>query len=171
MSGKKLAVSYLLLIALAIAGAWLGGVFSAYDPAKEVSGGELLLTVAGFFMLVGAIVGIVVLISRNRRPMSQGQRVLWEDTRAQGKRRYVGTYILRGSSIILAISLASILNHYWSGKPVTAYDLGINAAVALVFVGGVCYAAIRTWDYYEWEYHNPTQSTPRHNNSLGPTPR
>jgi hypothetical protein len=52
-------------------------------------------------MILGAIVGIVVLASRNRRPMNQEQQLVWENTRVQGKRRYILGYVLRGSLISL----------------------------------------------------------------------
>ena len=155
MSRKKLTVSYLLLIALGIVGAWLVGLFEGDRPARDVSGGEVLLAVLGFFMSLGAIVGIFVLISRNRRPMNQEQRVVWEQVRAQGKKRYIGNYVLRGSLITLVSFSFPLLKNYWAGKSISD-DLGIYAALSLICVGGVYYAAVRTWSYYEWEYHNKT---------------
>ena len=95
--------------------------------------------------------------------MHQEQRVLWEHVRVQGKRRYIRNYVLRGSLITLVSTSFLLLKDYWSGKSITD-DLGILAAISLILIGGAYYAAIRTWGYYEWEYHNAPQSSSQHNN-------
>jgi hypothetical protein len=163
MTKKKLTLSYLLLIALVIFGAWLTGQF--IDYLESVPDLRIL---PGLIIPMGAVVGILLLIRDNRKPMNQGQRLNWASIRNQGKKKYIRGYVLIGLLVGLSNAVFSLIKDYWSGRP---FDFSFNnlvfiLALSAISIGGLFYAAIRMWDYNEWKYKNAPDPKPQPNNSF-----
>jgi hypothetical protein len=148
MSRRKSIVVYAALIALGLLGAYQVGMFEGESVSRDVSGFELILALIGFFLLLGALIGIVLVIRQNSRPMSESEMREWAIVREVGKRKYILRAVLKGVLFgVLAISWP-IISDYWKVK---SFDLIIDsirtyAALVLTCVFGAYYAGIRTWD-------------------------
>ncbi len=151
---RKSIVIYSGLVIAGVLGAWLAGLFEPATPSAEISGGELLLAFLGFFLLVGALIGVVLVFrksmqSRNKLDMSD-----WEVVREKGKGAYIKSALLKGVLLGLVAITWPVLSDYWKGDLInqTLNSLGIYIAIVLICVLGAYYAAIRTWDANERSY-------------------
>ncbi len=86
MSRGRSIIVYGVLTGVGILGANLVGFFEEDSPAHDVSGLELLWALAGFLLLVGALIGIVLVIRSNMRPMSERDIFEWRLLRQRGRR-------------------------------------------------------------------------------------
>src|SRR5215212_9004948 len=96
MTRRNSILAYMTLIALGVLGAVLIGLFEGEEPTGDISGLDMLLSFVGFFIFLGALIGIVLVIRQNMRPMSQEEIVGWEIIRKRGKRSYIRNAIVRG---------------------------------------------------------------------------
>lgn len=147
------------LLAVGIFGAWLVGIFEGEtNPTKEVTLLDLTLSFFGLVIFCAATVGVFLLFSWNRKPMTAAQGIAWEHVRATGKWSYVLNFTLRASAIIaLAMLILVSIDRFT--------NLKIYAVVSAGIIGCIIYAGIRFWGYYEAEYHY-LQSKLQHDNSL-----
>jgi hypothetical protein len=165
MSGRNSIAAYLMLIALAVLGAWLNGQFQ-----DDVTDASLLRLMAGLVIMVGALIGIVLLIRRGLRPMGQRELAAWGVVRSGGRRSYLRAAILRGlvfGLFCISWPLARDLRRGESLAPVID-SLWVYVAVFLVGVFAAVYAAVRTWDAREKDYEASGGSAARPND--GPHP-
>ena len=171
MTRRNSILAYMILIALGILGAWLVGMFEGEEPAGDISGLEVLLSLVGFFIFLGALIGIVLVIRQNMRPMSQKEIAGWEIIRKRGKRSYIRNAIVKGILFgLLGISWP-VMSDFWKVKSFSLIrdSIWIYVALFLVCVFAVFYAAIRTWDANERDYEALATSQPQHNNGMHPT--
>lgn len=173
MSRRNTALAFASLIASAILGAWLTGMFEGEKKAEDISGLTLLLGVLGFFIFLGSLIGILLLIRQNLRPMSQREMLAWETIREKGKRSYIRNAIVRGFILGLISITWPLISDYWKVKSFGSIinSLWIHVALFLVVIFASYYAAIRTWDANEKDYEVLIQSTPQPNNLFNPTTR
>jgi preprotein translocase subunit SecG len=161
---RNTAIAYVFLVAIAIVGAWLVGMFEGEtDPTKEITGLDLALSLFGFVIFCTAIVAGFVLFSRNRKPMTPVQGLAWERGRAKGKWSYIRAFIVRAGTTIVLTMLILILVDRSQGDRLT--NLKIYAELTAGIIACIIYAAFRFWRYYESEYKS-LQSKPQHNKSL-----
>jgi MFS family permease len=151
---RKSIVLYSGLVIAGVLGAWLIGLFEPPAPSAEISGGQLLLAFLGFFLLVGALIGIVLVFRRTMRSRNKQDMSDWEVVREKGKRAYIQSALLKGILLGLVAMVWPLLSDYWKGDPVsqTLNSLWIYIAIVLMCVLGGFYAARRTWDANERIY-------------------
>ena len=160
MFRKHSAVIYVILIVVGLIGAWLTGLFEgAADRAHEVSRGELLAAFLGFFLFVGALLGIVLLIRRSMTPLTQEQLSQWERIRARGRAAYIGVEVVKGFIAgFLALTWPLISDYRKTGSLISiAASLWIYIPLFLTCVFVMYYGAIRTWNLNEKEYKARSQ--------------
>src|SRR5437660_220720 len=116
MFRKQSIAGYATLLILSFVGAWLTGLFENSDRLKEVSGGELLAAFLGFFILVGALLGIVLLIRRDLTPLTEDQVSEWEHVRRRGRSPYVRAAIIKGFIIGLFALSWPFISDYWKTR-------------------------------------------------------
>ena len=145
---------YATLIILGLIGAWLTGLFGGSERAHDVSGKELLGAFLGFFLFVGALIGIAFLVRRKTTPLNQEQLSQWKRIRMRGRGAYIGTAIVKGLLAgFLALSWPLISDYRKTGSMSLIIDsLWLYVALFLTCVFGMYYAAIRTWSSNEKEY-------------------
>ena len=167
MSRSNSVAAYLLLIALVFLGAWLNGQFT--DDVDDVS---FLRLASGLVIMVGALIGIVLLIRRDLRPMNQRELAAWEAIREKGKRSYLRSAIIRGTGFGLIGISWPLARDLWKAKSLAPVidSLWIYIAVFLTFVFAAFYAAVRSWDANEKDYEALAESAAQHNNGMHPTP-
>jgi hypothetical protein len=151
---RKSIVLYSGLIIAGVLGAWLAGLFEPVSPSAEISGGELLLAFLGFFLLIGALIGIVLVFRRTMRSGNKQDMSDWEVVRGKGKRAFIQGALLKGILLGLVAIAWPLLSDYWKGDLVsqTLNSLWIYIAIVLICVLGGYYAARRTWDANERIY-------------------
>ena len=149
MSRRNSVVAYLLLIALVVFGAWLNGQFM-----DDVSGLSFLRLILGLIIVVGALIGIVLLIRRDMRPMNQRELAVWEIIREKGKRNYLRDAIVNGIIFGLISISWLLISDLWKAKSFASLidSLWIYVVLFLTCVLAVYYAAVRTWDANEKDY-------------------
>lgn len=159
-------IVYLLLLALVIFGAWLNGQF--IDDVSEVS---FLRLISGLIIMMGALIGIILLIRHDMRPMDQRVLTVWGVIRAKGRRNYLRGAVVRGVIFGLVLFLWPLISHLWKAESFAsvADSLWVYVALYLTCVFGVYYAAVRTWDANEKAYEALFQSKARHNNAMQST--
>ena len=153
MSRGKSIIVYVILAVFAILAAQLLGLFEVDNPAKEVSGLELLSALVGFLLLLTALIGTILLIRHNMRPMSTGDISEWETLRRHGKRAFVRNALLKGIAFgLLAVSWP-LISEYSRAKSFgpMVHSLWMYLALVLTCVFGASYAAIRIWNANERE--------------------
>jgi hypothetical protein len=165
MSRRNSIFGYFILIALAVFGAWLNGQFT-----NSVENYSFLRLFLGLLIMVGALIGIVLLIRHNMRPMSQAEKAGWEIIRKGGKRSFIRSSLVRGFFLGLISISWPLFSDLWHGNSI-ANDLWIFVALILVVTFGSYYAAMRIWDANEYDYKSSVQSEAQPNNSFNPTPR
>jgi hypothetical protein len=145
---------YATLIILGLIGAWLTGLFEGSEHVYDVSGKELLGAFLGFFLFVGALIGIALLVRRKTTPLTQEQLSQWERIRMRGRGAYIGAAIVKGLLAgFLALSWPLISDYRKTGSMSLIIDsLWLYVALFLTCVFGMYYAAIRTWNANEKEY-------------------
>jgi hypothetical protein len=163
MSRRYFILTYWLLMALVYLGIWLGGIFKSNTDDLST-----LRVASGYFLIMAASIGLIVLIYRNIRPMGQRGIVAWEITRKRGKRTYILNAILKGFLLGVMGSLISIAGNFWHSSSISE-SLSIAAGITVVIIIGMCYAAIRTWDANEKDYKALALTEAQHNNSLNRT--
>ncbi len=122
-----------------------------------------MLSFFGLMIFCAAIVGVVVLIARNRKPMTSNQGIAWEGVRSKGKWWYVRNQTIRASTMIV-VAMAIVASTDISQGTLLA-NLRIYLVITVGIIACATYAAIRFWRYYESEYQL-LQSKPQHNKSL-----
>jgi TRAP-type C4-dicarboxylate transport system permease small subunit len=172
MSRRNSVLAYVILIAFGILGAWLIGMFEGEKPAENISGLDMLLSFVGFFIFLGALIGIVLVIRQNMRPMSRKEIAGWEIIRRRGKRSYIRNAIVKGILFGLIGISWPVISDFWKVKSFSLImaSIWIYAALFLVCVFAAFYAALRIWDGNEKAYEALIQSKPQHNNGMHPTP-
>ena len=172
MTRRNSILAYMILIAFGILGAWLVGMFEGEEPAKDISGLDMLLSFAGFFIFLGALIGIVLVIRQNMRPMSQKEIVGWEIIRKRGKRSYIRNAIVKGILFGLIGISWPVMSDFFKTKSFSLIldSIWIYVALFLTCVFAAFYAAVRIWDANERDYETLAQSKSQHNNGMHPTP-
>jgi len=164
MSRRKSIIVYAALVAGALLGARLVGLFEGESPGREISGLEMLTALFGFLLFLGALIGIVLMIRQNMRPMNEREIFEWEILRRKGRGAYIRQAILKGVLFgLLAISWP-VISDYLKER---SFDLMVDSlwiyvALFLTCVLGAYYAAIRIWDANERHFEALVQSRPRH---------
>ena len=159
MSRGKSIIGYMILAVFAILGAQLLGLFEVDSPASEVSGLELLSALFGFLLLLTALLGTLLLIRHNMRPMSRADISEWEIRRRQGKGAFIRNALLKGIAFgLLAVSWP-LISEYLRAKSLgpMVRSLWMYLALVLTCVFGASYAAIRIWNANEREISNGRQ--------------
>ena len=153
MSRGKSIIVYMILASVAILGAQLLGLFEVDSPSKEVSGLELLSALAGFLLLLVALIGTILLIRHNMRPMSKRDISEWEILRRQGKRAFVRNALLKGIALGLVAVSWPLISEYLRAKSFgpMVHSLWMYVALVLTCVFGATYGAIRIWNANERE--------------------
>ena len=164
MSRRNSVFAYLFLIGLAIFGAWLNGQFTG-----SVESLSFLRLFSGLVIMIGALVGIVLLIRRGLRPMDKRELAVWGVVRGRGKRSYIRSAALKGVLFGLVSISWPIINDLRKAR-LTSDSLLVCVALFLTCVFGMCYAAIRIWDANEKAYEVLAPPVPQHNNGVRPTP-
>jgi hypothetical protein len=151
---RKSIVLYSGLVIAGVLGAWLAGLFEPVSPSAEISGGELLLAFLGFFLLIGALIGIVLVFRRTMRSGNKQDMSDWEVVRGKGKRAFIQGALLKGLLLGFVAITWPLLSDYRKGDLVsqTLNSLWIYIAIVLTCVLGGYYAARRTWDANERIY-------------------
>ena len=156
---RKSIVIYSGLIIAGVLGAWLAGLFEPATPSAEISGGELLLAFLGFFLLVGALIGVVLVFRKNMQSGNTHDMSAWEVVREKGKGAYIKSALLKGVLLGLVAITWPVLSDYWKGDvSQTLNSLWIYIAIVLICVFGGYYAAKRTWDANERIYESEHDS-------------
>src|SRR5215203_1054293 len=93
---RKSIVLYSSLIIAGVLGAWLADLFEPATPSAEIYGGELVLAFLGFFLLVGALIGVILLFRKNMQSADKHDMSDWELVRERGKRAYIQSALLKG---------------------------------------------------------------------------
>lgn len=151
---RKSIVLYSGLVIAGVLGAWLAGLFKPVSPSAEISGGELALAFLGFFLLVGALIGVVLVFRQNVHTSNKQGMSNWEVVREGGRRAYIQGALLKGFVLGLVAISWPILSDYRKGDFVnqTLNSLWIYIPILLICVFGAYYAARRTWDANERSY-------------------
>ena len=151
---RKSIVLYSGLIIAGVLGAWLASLFEPVSSSEEISGGQLLLAFLGFFLLMGALIGIVLVFRKSMRSSSKSDLSGWEVVRGKGRRAYIQSALLKGTLLGLVAISWPLLSEYRSGELAnqTLNSLWIYIAIVLVCVLGGYYAARRTWNLNETIY-------------------
>ena len=136
------------------ASARAAGLFEPATPSAEISGGELLLAFLGFFLLVGALIGVVLVFRKNMQSGNTHDMSAWEVVREKGKGAYIKSALLKGVFLGLVAISWPLLSDYWKGDlNQTLNSLWIYIAIVLICVLGAYYAATRTWDANETSHN------------------
>ena len=156
MFRRSSAISYIALVVLGLIGAWLTGLFERTNRAHEVSGGELFAAFVGFFIFLGALLGIVLLIRRNIRPWTDEHLSQWESIRKRGRSAYIREAIIKGLVVALLALSWPLITDYWKTRSLSLIldSAWIYTALFLTCVFGMYYAALRTWSANEKHYEN-----------------
>lgn len=99
MSRTNLAISYLLIVTLAILGLWLGSVSVDSGDARRWIGLTLLLCAVG---------GLVLVYRRGLRLSAKEKELQWQRIKAKGKVRYVISGVLLSQSVWLPLLFGSL---------------------------------------------------------------
>ena len=151
MSGRNSPLAYVAVVASGVCGAWLVGMFETGESAGDVSGTGVLLSLFGFFLLLGSLVCLVVLIRRALPPIGRAEMVAWGAVREQGKSRFIRNDVARGFSTGLLSVAGIMLYHYLRGEAVIR-ELGIYAVLLLIIVFAAWYHSVRIWGRNEEAY-------------------
>jgi TRAP-type C4-dicarboxylate transport system permease small subunit len=163
-------LAYVILIALGILGAWLIGMFEGETPAEDISGLDMLLSFVGFFIFLGALIGVVLVIRQNMRPMGQGEIAGWGIIRKRGKRSYTRNAIVKGMLFGLIGISWPVVSDFPKVKSFSLIldSIWIYGALFLVCVFAAFYAAVRMWDANERDYEAIAPPQPPPNNGMQP---
>jgi hypothetical protein len=156
---RKSIVLYSGLVIAGVLGAWLAGLFEPASPSAEISGGQLALAFLGFFLLVGALIGVVLVFRQNVHSGNKQAMSNWEVVREGGRRAYIQSALLKGFFLGLVALSWPILSDYRKGDFVnqTLNSLWIYIAILYICVFGAYYAAKRTWDANEQINKSPRE--------------
>ena len=148
---RKSIVLYSGLIIAGVLGAWLAGLFEPNSPSAEISGSELLLAFLGFFLLMGALIGIVLVFRKSMHSSNKQHMADWEVVRRKGRPAYIQSALLKGLLLGFVAITWPLLSDYRKGDLVnqTLNSLWIYIGIVLICVLGSYYAAKRTWDANE----------------------
>lgn len=162
MYRRKSIIVYVALVAGALLGARLVGLFEGESPAREISGLEMLTALFGFLLFVGALIGIVLMIRQNQRPMNEREMFEWEMLRREGRGNYIRRAILKGVLFGLLTITWPLISDYLSARSFGPMvdSLWIYVALFLTCVLGAYYFAVRIWNTNERDFEAPSQ--PRH---------
>lgn len=155
MENRNQTLPYLILIVLGIFGAWLSGLFGKDKTTEEVTGLTTVAGLLGVFILFGVVGGTAFLISRNRQPMTQEQKLLWEQIRYKGKLLYIRNFVTKVTLWLLIGLSFPLLYNYLSGESM-ANALKTYGAIAFIFIVCLPFIAYKIWNYYEREYGSLT---------------
>jgi hypothetical protein len=144
---RKSIVLYSGLIIAGVLGAWLAGLFGPASPSEEISGGELALAFLGFFLMVGALIGVILVFRHNVHSSNKQDMPNWEVVREGGRRAYIQSALLKGFVLGLVAISWPMLSDFRKGDFVNS--LWIYIPIILICVFGAYYAAKRTWDANE----------------------
>lgn len=159
MSKMNSIVAFAILVSLGLFGAWLVGLFETTSPSANVSGGDLLVAVFGFLILVAALIGIVLLIRRYLQHNPERDMTEWKTIRKQGKQRYIRAAIVKGIFLGL-VFLLPLIAYY---PKINSFGPGLNrfwiyATLFFAAIFGSYLAAVRTWKANERDYEASVQS-------------
>jgi prolipoprotein diacylglyceryltransferase len=155
---RNTTIAYGLLLAAGIFGAWLLGMFDALYQSmfgrtatvRDVSFLDLVLIFAGLIIFCAAGLGFVLLLVRNRKPMSEKQGIAWETVRTKGKWFYVRNFVIRASMTTVPAVLILAFINYWQGT--LKENLTTYVFITIAATGCVIYAALNSWWLCESEY-------------------
>lgn len=168
VSRRRLLLVCGILISLGFMGAWLVGLFERDVKPEEISGLDLLLSLFGFFIFLGAIIGFFYLVGQNRRPLNESEIAAWRSVREGGKRRYIGQALIKGFVLGLVCSSFAVLSY---NSNIGFSALSLFATLVFIIMFGSYYAAVRFWKSNEEDYETLVQQDPQHDQRLQPTPR
>ena len=156
MSGRSL-LPFVAVAAAGVFGAWLTGMFeTAESAARDVSGWDNLLSLAGFFIFLGSLVASVFLLRRTLPPISRAEMVSWGAARGQGRSRFVRSGVVRGLFVGLYSLAAIVLLNYLRGEPASREfgwtEVAFYPLLLLIIVIGAWYNAVRVWEVNERAY-------------------
>ena len=148
------------LTVVTVTGAWLMGMFEGSDPLRDVSRGELVAALIGFLAFVGGLIGIVLLIRQRIKPWTRDEMSKWQHIREQGRRAYLRDAIIRGLIFaFLALACLSIVDYLKSrSMRLILASAWIYGALFLVYLFGMYYAALLSWNANEKHYQKIADS-------------
>ena len=155
MSGRSL-LPFGAVAAAGVFGAWLMGMFETAEPAREVSGWDNLLSLAGFFIFLGSLVTSVFLLRRTLPSITREEMTAWAPVREQGRSRFVRASVARGFRVgllsLAGVALWNYLRGEWFKGGFDFKELIIYPLLLLIFVFAAWYGAVRDWAVNEDAY-------------------
>ena len=151
MSGRNSPLPFVAVVASGVLGAWLTGMFETREPAGDVSGADVLLSLFGFFLFLGSLVCLMFLIRRALPPISRAEMAAWGAVREQGKSRFIRNGVARGFSTGLLSVAGIVLYDHLRGEAVIR-GLGLYAILLLIIVFAAWYGSSRIWGRNEAAY-------------------
>ena len=106
MSRTNLAISYLLIVTLAISGLWLGSV--------SVDSGDVRRWI-GLTLLLCAVGGLMLVYRRDLRLSAREKELVWQRIKAKGKVRYVVGRVLSSQLVWLPLLFGGLFDIYTYG--------------------------------------------------------
>jgi len=106
MSRTNLAISYLLIVTLAILGLWLGSVAADSGDVRRWMGLVLLLCAVGVLVLV---------YRRDLHPSASEKELQWRRIKSKGKVRYVVGQVLLSQLVWLPLLFGGFFDMYKYG--------------------------------------------------------
>jgi len=114
----------------------------------------LLAAFLGFLILIAALIGLLLVIRHHMRPNSGKDMVEWGSIRKQGKQRYIRATMIKGILFALLAILWPLIAYYSKPKSYGSnlQSLWIFATLALAYIFGCYYTAVKTWNANETDY-------------------
>jgi membrane protein DedA with SNARE-associated domain len=136
----------------------IGASLALNNQTKEedLTAFEVLLSVIGLFLVIGATFGIGLQFARRpRKSMKESEAEAWSRIRIYGKRKYVQNFVVKVAMWIFVCLLAAFVFSYSLDGRVEEW-LRIYGIVFFFFVGLSLIAGLRIWNYYEEGYRDYT---------------
>lgn len=146
----KESITWVILGISCILGVWLTGFFESDGDSHGTTGLELLSSILGLILFLAAIIGMVLLVRRQRGPFTDSDIANWEALKSKGKRRYIRTGFVKGTLFGLTAISVPLISAIALRLPVKSlWVLGV------IVVSGTLagyYGAIKKWESNKKDY-------------------